>query len=102
MKNVHVFRYEDFVLQPQQHVNNLLASMDLEPLQIQHQVRSNVNEKYFKQWQQDQKSILKHLFHSWSGRLMKFEQRANAFGYTLAEPDQLLSTSQFELPPLAI
>ena len=102
LKNVYVFRYEDFVLQPQQHINNLLMSMGLEPHPIQHHVRSNANEKYLKQWQQDQQAALTHFFYSWSGQWMKFEQRANAFGYTLVEPNQLLSAAPYELPLMAV
>ena len=102
LKNVHVLRYEDFVLHPQQHVDNLLSSMQLDPFKVQQQIRPNVNDKYFKEFQQDKKSVLKAIFYHCSGSMNRFEKRANTFGYTVTEPEQLLSVNKFELPLMTI
>lgn len=102
LNNVHVLRYEDFVLHPQQHVDNLLDSMQLNLFKVQQQICPNVNDKYFKEWQQDKKSFLKAPFYRWAGFMNSFEKRANAFGYTLTEPEQLLPVNKFELPLMTV
>lgn len=93
LNRAYVLRYEEFVLQPDRHVQALLEWMGVEPLEIRHEVRPDVNARYFALWAADRRSLSKRLSSSVAGWLRTrgdFERRANGFGYCIAAPHELL------------
>ena len=90
LEQAYVLRYEDFVLTPQENIQKLFAWLEVEPFTYQHNVQSNVNEKYFAAYRQYRSNAGKKLIGEALGQLRHFEQRANTFGYSFAEPERLL------------
>ena len=80
LNNVYVLRYEDFVASAQDEINKVYDFLNLEPLHIQHSVKSDVNEKYFSMWEANRKNLLKRVLFPVGNDL---ENRANKFGYSI-------------------
>lgn len=80
LNNVYVLRYEDFVKSPGDEIVKVYEFLGLEPIPLRHEVRPNVNEKYFSAWRSNRQSLLNRLRFPVSSRL---EGRANRFGYSL-------------------
>ncbi len=80
LNSVYILKYEDFVQEPQEQIDRIYEYLDLEPKQITHVIRSNVNEKYFNMWEKDKIRIMRRIF----GILPdEYEIRANKFGYSI-------------------
>lgn len=84
LNSVYVMRYEELVFTPQENIERLLGWIGLTPLIINHEVLPNINRKYIALWESDR---LSDCFNSIPE---KFEKSANAFGYSLKSPDNLL------------
>lgn len=84
LNSVYVLRYEELVLAPQNKVEALLEWIGLRPFVIKNEVLANINQKYIALWQSDR------LNNNLNGIPEKFEKRANAFGYSLKSPNDLL------------
>lgn len=96
LNRVYVLRYEEFVLEPNRHMQALLGWIGIEPFEFQHEVQSNINDKYFALWESDRRSLSKRLFGDFavlSREFKEFEKRANAFGYSIDTPENLLPIS---------
>ena len=92
LNSAYVLRYEDFVLNPQEEMEKIYAFIGIDSQSIQHEIRTNINEKYFAMWDQNRNSFWKRLLFSVTPEL---EERANQFGYSINEPQKLLDTSIF-------
>lgn len=83
LRNVHILHYEDFVIEPQKKINDVLGFLGLEPIAVQQEIR-DANVKYFNYWRRDAASW----WRRW--QLPRFderlERRANVFGYSFQEP----------------
>lgn len=79
LSSVYVLRYEDFVCRPQEEIEKVYDFLELEPVPVRHQVRPDVNVKYFVAWQSYRESLLNRLRFPISNQL---EERAGAFGYS--------------------
>jgi DMSO/TMAO reductase YedYZ molybdopterin-dependent catalytic subunit len=94
VNRVYVLRYEEFVLEPHRHARALLEWLGLEPFEFENKVRTNVNGKYFALWQADRGSVFRKLLGGSMKvfrRFREYEERANAFGYSLDRPETLLA-----------
>jgi hypothetical protein len=89
LRHVYVLRYEDFVYSPQDEINKIYDFLDLEPILIQHEIHSNVNEKYFSMWEASRSRIVARLTFPVSNAL---EKRMNMFGYSIRDCRKLLAT----------
>ncbi|KPQ33221.1 MAG: Sulfotransferase family [Phormidesmis priestleyi Ana] len=89
LSNIYLLRYEEFVAEPKKHVSALLEWIGLQSFQNSVRVNSNVNRKYFQEWQNVAKTpIKKSLFDAFSN-YRKFDKRASRFGYSFSTPEAL-------------
>lgn len=89
LRHVYVLRYEDFVRSPRESIHEVFQFLRLHNISIQHEIRSNVNEKYFSMWRKDRRNFLKRLRFPIDDEL---EERANRFGYSIKDCERLLPT----------
>ncbi|MGH7766581.1 MAG: sulfotransferase family protein, partial [Candidatus Binatia bacterium] len=61
LEQCFVLRYEDFVANPKAVMDEVFRFAGLDPAPIHRQIRADVNEKYFKKWENDKPSILTQL-----------------------------------------
>lgn len=92
LKNVHIIRYEDFVTNPQEKINEAFQFLELSPVDISHEIRENVNDRYFQMWEKNRKSIIRRSLFKINNQL---ESRANIFGYSLLNHRELLPSKIF-------
>lgn len=86
LRSVYVLRYEEFVLEPQKTIDNVFDYLGLDPIKIKHDIRSNINDKYFYMWEKDRGKYLNRIFNKVTDEL---ENRANKFGYSIVNYDDL-------------
>lgn len=87
INSLYVLRYEDFVIEPQQTIDKVFAHLGMESVEVTHQVRTDINDKYFAMWEQDQN----HLLKKWFNRIPdEYEQRANRCGYSISNYRKLV------------
>lgn len=80
LKSIFIVHYEDFVLDPQKCLDRIYRFLGVESIQIEKEVRSDVNEKYFEMWRVDKKNLINRLSLAVS---IGVEKKANMFGYSL-------------------
>lgn len=90
LDSTYVLKYEDFVVAPQKTVDEIFAHLGLEPVQVTHQIRTDINDKYFRMWERDRKNPFKRLF---SKVPPEYEARANRFGYSIDKHREEVPTS---------
>ena len=90
LNNVYVFRYEDFVLNPQAEINKVYHFLGLQPVTIKHTVNPKINDKYFQRWLRNRLNPVNRILFPVDDYL---EQRANAFGYSIRRYRELLPCS---------
>lgn len=88
LKHVLVLHYEDFVEDPQRALNSMFAFLDVEPIQLQREVRDAVNDRYWAKWMHRRTGTLTRFYAS--GVIRAFEERVTRFGYSLLS-ESLLS-----------
>lgn len=86
LDSVYVLRYEDFVCSPQATIDKIFAFLEMTPVTVTHDVRQNVNEKYFDMWREERKSLWNKVSFPVSAKL---EQRFQRFGYSLENIEAL-------------
>ncbi|MCW8091286.1 sulfotransferase family protein [Alteromonas sp. ASW11-130] len=94
LNEVYVLRYEEFIEQPQVELDKIFKFLELEAIPIQHEVRKNINDKYFAMWEANRSSIIKKMQFPVTRAI---EKRANLFGYSIKEfrkllPSEILGT----------
>lgn len=87
LNSVYILRYEEFVLEPQKVVDEVYRFLGLSSRNINHNVRSDVNEKYFMMWENDRKKINNRIFFRSSREI---EDRAKKCGYSINNYHDLL------------
>ncbi len=93
LSGVYVLRYEEFVLEPTRHIQALVEWLGMDPFDFQHEVRHNVNDKYFAMWESDRRSLWTRIIDSRAfipERSRDLETKSNALGYSLDRPGDLL------------
>jgi hypothetical protein len=85
--SLYILRYEDFVAEPQKTIDQIFAHLGMESTEVTHQVRTDINDKYFAMWEKDQNNRLKRLFNRIPA---EFEQRANQCGYSIENYRELV------------
>lgn len=89
LNSVYILRYEEFVKEPQKVIENVFNYLSLDPVEITHSIRSNINDKYFVMWEEDRKKIINRILPN---RLVnKFEERVNNCGYSITDYNNLVS-----------
>ncbi len=90
LDSIYILRYEDFILDPQKTVDGIFDYLGMETVEVTHNIRQGVNEKYFGMWEKDRKNLLNRLFKKIPG---DFEQEANKYGYSIDNYDNLMPLS---------
>lgn len=85
LKNSFVVKYEEFVAEPYQWVNDMYRFLGLNDYSMSQKILTDVNKKYFKQWQKK----LSGLFSGPMNRkiIERYEDRVRCFGYSLTDLD---------------
>lgn len=90
LESVYVLRYEEFVLEPQETIDRIFNYLELTTVPLKHDVRSDVNERYFSMWENELKASENRII----GKLPKdIEARANKFGYSINHYNNLRPVS---------
>lgn len=82
LDGVHELRYEEFVREPQQHLDAVCAFLGLEPTPLAREVRQGVNDRYRARWSARMRNPLTRPYASWVVR--RFGPRVRRLGYSLA------------------
>jgi len=83
---VYILRYEEFVLNPQEIINDIFSFLKLNPVINTRAISCNINDKYFQMWEKDQKKLL----NKFKNRIpQKLENRINKFGYSIYNYNEL-------------
>ncbi len=90
LDSIYVLRYEEFVMEPQKTINEIFTYLDMDTIEVTHKIRTDINDKYFTMWEKDRNKLWNRLFSKLPG---EFEQRANEFGYSINNYQELVSTS---------
>ncbi len=85
IRRLTLVRYEDFVSDPQRVVGRIQEQLGLAPGESSFAARSGINDSYFKRWNARLRPLQRRQHEELSRRL---EERANRFGYSLAEPER--------------
>lgn len=85
LQNVFVVKYEEFVVEPYQWVNDMYRFLGLSDYSMSQDVISGVNQRYFEFWQKSLSGFI-------SGRrnrklIERYEERVRCFGYSLTDLD---------------
>jgi hypothetical protein len=83
IQRLALVRYEDFVSDPERVVGGVQAFIGLEPAAAGRSARAGINDDYFKRWRARLNPVRKRENAELASR---FEERANRFGYGLANP----------------
>ena len=86
LNNVHIIHYEQFVTDPQKQLDEITDKLGIDTLRVKQPVHTNVNEKYFQLYKQDQDHFFKHHFTSLKNIPKLYEKRLNKFGYSAMVP----------------
>ena len=87
LKASHVLRYEEFVEHSDEKLKEVCEFLGLSSITSQQEVRSDVNEKYFKMWEDAVSEKTDDEFFQISDEL---EARMNRFGYSIRDYRKLL------------
>jgi hypothetical protein len=87
LDHVFVVKYEEFVAEPYQWVNEMYRFLGLSHYSMSQEIISGVNNTYFRLWQ-------KNLAGFFSGRMNRkiierYEERVRCFGYSLIDLDRI-------------
>lgn len=80
LQNVHIIKYEEFILMPQETMDNIFMYLELQSISIEQKILKNINEKYFLEWEKEKEVMSKNELDN---IYLKFEKRINNLGYSL-------------------
>lgn len=86
LRRCFVLRYEDFISSPQETINQIYQLIGIDTVLINRVAHTDVNERYFELWREDNAGWLSRL-----RLLLNFEMRARCIGYSLKNPEKLIS-----------
>lgn len=91
-----VLTYETLIRKPQETIDRIFTWIGVKSYKIEQEIASGINDKYIKKWKEDQNrtSLFPNRGLTKKNRKGKWdlEKRANAFGYSLIEPEQNISS----------
>ena len=90
LDTVYIIRYEEFISEPQETVNSIFKFLNLDSIEIHHQIKKDINEKYFSMWKQSRKTLLNKILFRVTPKL---EKRANSVGYSIKDYTKLVDVS---------
>jgi len=85
LRRTLVLRYEDFVAEPPECLDQVFALLSLPPISSDVEVHADMNRGYFEQWQYRWRRPFRF---SPPGTSAELEERVNRFGYSLRDVDQ--------------
>jgi hypothetical protein len=85
IRRLMLVRYEDFVSDPEGIVARIQQRLGLAPSGATFAARSGINDAYFKRWNARLRPLRRRRHEELARR---FEERANRFGYSLADPER--------------
>jgi len=80
LQNVHIIKYEEFILMPQETMDKIFMYLELQSISIEEKILKNINEKYFLEWEKEKEIMGKNELDN---IYLKFEERVNNLGYSL-------------------
>jgi hypothetical protein len=83
-ERVLLTRYEDFVSDPASELSRIWRFLEVPPAPVDTTVREGINDRYFEAWQGNPRNLAHAAYRAMMIR--RFEGRARAFGYSLADP----------------
>ncbi|MGP1375885.1 MAG: sulfotransferase family protein [Almyronema sp.] len=86
LRKVYILHYEDFVKNPHEILADFLKFAGLDAIPIKTEVTSDINNKYFSTWKNDEKNIAKFFLHKLY--ISQYEYRLRRFGYSLSHPEK--------------
>ena len=89
LKNLHEVRYEDLIAKSETTIASLETALDLKPQIPQGVIEKGSNESYFERWNSEKKRPLTGI--KLRRATKEFEERANSFGYSIAQPIEKFS-----------
>ena len=90
LHSVYILRYEELVHDPQGTIDDIFRFLELAPVKVSQDVRSNINEKYFMRWENTRKHSSDRNIYKLTE---KFESRMNRFGYSIAHYNDIVPVS---------
>ncbi|MGB8702418.1 MAG: sulfotransferase [Thermosynechococcaceae cyanobacterium] len=82
LQKSYVFRYENFVADPQNVMNEIYDFIGTHSATLNKDVRNNVNQSYLQQWNEDR------INKKFSKFISLFEDRTRMLGYSLNDPEK--------------
>lgn len=90
LRSVYVLRYEEFVIEPQKIIKDIFKFIGLPSIKISHEIRKNINKKYYSMWENDREKVKSGIFNNVADEI---EQRANFFGYSIDNYENISEVS---------
>ena len=87
LDSIYLLRYENFVFEPQKTIDEIFEYLGMQTVKVSHEIRTDINDKYFGMWEKDKKKLWNRLFRKLPD---EFEQRANQFGYSINDYENLI------------
>lgn len=85
LKNSFLVKYEEFVAQPEQWVNQIYRFLGLGGYSVKQKILSDVNKRYFEQWNKNLSGLLSGPMSR--AIVRRYEDRVRCFGYSLVDLD---------------
>jgi len=79
LKSAHILKYEDLVINPQKALNSIYDFLGLSPVEVRHEVKPDVNDKYFRMWESERRDAAMPGLDS---LVQQYEKKINQLGYS--------------------
>lgn len=87
LNSAYVLRYEDFIAEPQNEIDQIYKKLKIPSNRVQNVIKADGNEKYFDMWRKNRAHLANREAYPISDKL---ESRANNFGYSLNNFEEVL------------
>jgi hypothetical protein len=85
LENVLVIHYENFVKQPQTHLDEMMDWLGLDKVKIDQSIHSDINKKYFDMYEEEKNDFFQYHLRGLKNIPKLYEKRLNRFGYSLSD-----------------
>ena len=79
LKSTHIMKYEDLVANPQEAFDGICDFLGLSPVDVKHEVKPDVNDKYFQMWEGERQDAAITGLESLE---QLYEKKINQLGYS--------------------
>jgi hypothetical protein len=83
LAHAYQLRYEDFVREPQRHMDEMLKLMGLPPSPLKREVKAEINDRYFAVWTRRRRNPLTRPY--FNRVIDRYEDRLRKFGYSFSD-----------------